>query len=96
MEICWKASGNLLESFENYNDLYCLTELLSNKCKVSSMNFLSLGGAVIANYAVGVGGSTDLVNPSQYKYGAYRLFDQDYAAQSSTGGYTMGQKRGRY
>ena len=24
------ASGNLLESFENYNDLYCLTELLSD------------------------------------------------------------------
>jgi len=24
------ASGNLLESFENYNDLYCLQELLTN------------------------------------------------------------------
>lgn len=24
------ASGNLLENFENYNDLYCLTELLTN------------------------------------------------------------------
>ena len=24
------ASGNLLESFENYNDLYCLTELLTD------------------------------------------------------------------
>ena len=24
------ASGNLLESFENYNDLYCLHELLTN------------------------------------------------------------------
>ena len=24
------SSGNLLESFENYNDLYCLTELLSD------------------------------------------------------------------
>ena len=24
------AIGNLLESFENYNDLYCLTELLSD------------------------------------------------------------------
>ena len=23
------ASGNLLESFENYNDLYCLAELLT-------------------------------------------------------------------
>ena len=27
------ASGNLLESFENYNDLYCLTELLSDSKK---------------------------------------------------------------
>ena len=25
------ASGNMLEIFENYNDLYCLTELLTNK-----------------------------------------------------------------
>ena len=24
------ASGNLLENFEHYNDLYCLTELLTN------------------------------------------------------------------
>ena len=24
------ASGNLLESYENYNDLYCLTELLTD------------------------------------------------------------------
>ena len=24
------ASGNLLETFENYNDLYCLHELLTN------------------------------------------------------------------
>ena len=24
------ASGNLLETMENYNDLYCLTELLTN------------------------------------------------------------------
>jgi hypothetical protein len=24
------ASGNLLENFENYNDMYCLTELLTN------------------------------------------------------------------
>ena len=24
------ASGNLLENFENYNDIYCLTELLTN------------------------------------------------------------------
>ena len=24
------ASGNLLETFENYNDLYCLQELLTN------------------------------------------------------------------
>ena len=24
------ASGNLLENFENYYDLYCLTELLTN------------------------------------------------------------------
>ena len=24
------ASGNLLENFENYNDVYCLTELLTN------------------------------------------------------------------
>ena len=51
---------------------------------------------MIANYSVGIGGSTDLVNPTQYKYGAYSLFDQDYAAQSSTGGYTLGQKGGRY
>ena len=147
------ASGNLLESFENYNDLYCLTELLTDskqnregfstfhgeglkvpgntvptvvgagavsqlECcvdvspfatnataggaipkingKYPPLFFPSLGGAVIANYAVGNGGSTDLVNPTQYKFGSYSLFDQDYSAQSSTGGYTLGQKGGKY
>ena len=51
---------------------------------------------MIANYSVGIGGSTDLVNPTQYKYGAYSLFNQDCSAQRSTGGYTLGQKGERY
>ena len=29
-ELIQDAHGNLLENFENYHDLYCLTELLSN------------------------------------------------------------------
>ena len=49
-----------------------------------------MGGAVIANYAVGNGGNPDLVNPTQYKFGAYSLWDQNYAVQHSTGGYTQG------
>ena len=62
--------------------------------KYPPLSFPSLGGAVIANYTVG--NSTDLMNPTQYKFGAYSLFDQDYSAQSSTGGYTLGQKGGKY
>jgi hypothetical protein len=27
------ASGNLLENFENYNDMYCLTELLTDNAQ---------------------------------------------------------------
>ena len=64
--------------------------------KYPPLSFPSLGGAVIANYAVGNGGSTDFVNPTRDKFGAYSLFDQDYTATQSTGGYTLGQKGGRY
>jgi len=140
------ASGNLLESFENYNDLYCLTELLSDSrqnregfsafhgeglklpgntvpivvCnnalnatsvdvspfaananangsfsfngKYPTLNYPSLGGAIVANYAMG--SSTDLVNPTEYKFGAYSLFNQDSGIQSTT--YTQGKNAGRY
>ena len=123
------ASGNLLESFENYNDLYCLTELLTDSkqnregfsayhgeglkvpgntnlvivsaaaaANVTSIDvspfavnalggggtyqfngkypattYPSLGSAVIANYATG--SNTDLKNPTEYKFGAYSLFN---------------------
>ena len=40
-------------------------------CKYPPMNFSSLGGAVVASYAVG--DCTDLINPTQYKFGAYSL-----------------------
>jgi hypothetical protein len=117
------ASGNLLESFENYNDLYCLTELLSDSRqnregfsayhgeglkvpgntvpiivsaaagnnatsvdvspfavnanaagsyqfngKYPTMNYPSLGGAIIANYAMG--SNTDVVNPTESTRGS--------------------------
>ena len=72
------------------------TSIAKINAKCPLLSYPSLGGAVIANYAGGVGGSTDLVNPTQYKFGAYSLWDQDYTVQQRTGGYTQGQKGGRY
>ena len=60
--------------------------------KFESLKYHSLGGAIVANYTMG--GETDLVNPTQYKYGAYSLWDQDAKSQSS--GYVQGQSGGRY
>lgn len=130
------ASGNLLESFENYNDLYCLTELLTNNkanrtgpgCfhgegllvaqatprvivagngdatvddtpfniggsyngKYEPLRFPSLGGAVVANYAMGSG--VDGKNPTETKFGSYSLFDTDCALNK----YELGKSGGRY
>ena len=41
-----------------------------------------------------MGSSTDLVNPTEYKFGAYSLFNQDFNMQSTT--YTQGKSGGRY
>ena len=51
------------------------TAISKVNAKYPPLSYPSLGGAVIANYAVGNGGSTDLVNPTQYKFGAYSLWD---------------------
>ena len=58
------ASGILLETFENYNDLYCLHELITNnrlnrEGRVQSTQqdnkaskYVDLGGASICNYCM--------------------------------------------
>ena len=145
------ASGNLLETMENYNDLYCLTELLTNNkanrsgpgvyhgeglvlpggltptvsvttpaagaysnsaaCpttvdyspfsaanqvngKFKPLFYPSLGGAVIANYAMG--SSTDTTNPTESKFGAFSLFDNNVVLGSNPDSYTAGKSGGRY
>ena len=50
--------------------------------KYPTLNYPSLGGAVIANYVMG--SNTDLVNPTEYKFGAYSLFNQDSGIQSTS------------
>ena len=62
-------------------------------CKYPSMNFPSLGGAIVANYAIG--DDDDHINPTQYMFGAYSMFDQDAAPQGN-GKYTAGKVGGRY
>ena len=41
--------------------------------KFKPLYYLSLGGAVIANYAMG--SSTDTTNPTECKFGAFSLFE---------------------
>ena len=60
--------------------------------KYPTLNYPSLGSAVIANYAMG--SNTDIKNPTEYKFGAYSLWNQDYNVQSTT--YTQGKSGGRY
>ena len=43
--------------------------------KYPALTYPLLGGASIANYAMGT--STDLKNPTEYKFGACSLFDLD-------------------
>ena len=60
--------------------------------KYPALTYPSLGSAIIANYAMG--NSTDLRNPTEYKFGAYILWNQEYGAQTTT--YTQGKSGGRY
>ena len=44
--------------------------------KYPTLNYPSLGVAVVANHAMG--NSTGLKNPTEYKFGAYSYWNQDY------------------
>ena len=54
----------------------------------------SLGGAVIANYAMG--SSVDITNPTESKFGAYSLFDNNALLGSNPDSYSVGKSGGRY
>jgi len=62
--------------------------------KYPPLYYPSLGGAVVANYAMG--NTADLVNPTETKFGAFSLFDNNVSLGSNPNQYKSGQSGGRY
>ena len=59
--------------------------------KYPALAYPSMSGAVVANYAMG--SNTVIKSPTEYKFGAYSQWNQDYNIQSTT--YTQGKGGGR-
>ena len=75
----------------NYSPLAAGTQLNG---KMKPIYCPSLGGAVIANYAMG--SSVDITNPTESKFGAYSLFDNNALLGSNPDSYSVGKSGGRY
>ena len=62
--------------------------------KLKPPYYPSPGGADIANYAMG--SSVDITNPTESKFGAYSLFDNNALIGSNPDSYSVGKSGGRY
>ena len=75
----------------NYSPLAAGTQLNG---KMQPLYFPCLGGAAIANYAME--NSVDVTNPTESKFGADSLFDNNTLSGSNPDSYSSGKSGGRY